>query len=212
MARWIRKPLPHHAMTPPPPLPKRQRMPKHVKLLCLVGVIGGLGSFAIVALRASGFVRPFVVPTSAMAPALEKNDRIFAGRLSLMHREAKRGEIVIFSTAHITEIMANAQGRVDEYFKRLVGLPGEQLRIDHERLLVNGVVPPELKDYRCTLVDSFGKGPNLEAGCIVPPDSVFVVGDNTDHSYDSRFWGFVPKADLTMVYLCHYWRSPTSQK
>ena len=132
-----------------------------------------------------------------------------AERLSVFVQEPKRGEIVVFSIAHIPQIVANGMSPNEVFIQRLAGLPGDHLRIENEQLLVNGKVPDELKDFRYTTV-TFPGSLDLNAGVTVPEGHCFMLGDNSKNSYDSRYWGYVPKEDIKGVYFAHYWRNPGS--
>lgn len=163
----------------------------------------------------------YKVPTSSMTPALLPGDFIFAYRLpygikvpltqvKLAVSSPERGEVVVFTYPE--------QPRVS-YVKRVVGLSGDRIQIEKGELSVNGQkltyeeVPPEISDQMLKdfispelfkIVEEkapegsrkllFQKGPNQSkfGPLIVPPNEVFLLGDNRDSSDDSRYWGTVP--------------------
>jgi signal peptidase I len=98
-------------------------------------------------------------------------------------REPKRQQIIVFR-APLPE-----QGFPD-FIKRCIGLPGDTLEIKKGVVYING--KPLDEPYR-------NQPPNpLEnrAAITVPPNSYFMMGDNRENSYDSRYWGFVPRANI----------------
>ena len=183
-----------------------QRMPIWVRWLLIFAIGSAVLFGALISLRLTGFASPYRVPTNGMSPAIKKGDHIIAERLSLYSREPRRGEIVVFSIAHIPPIVASGISPKEVFIQRLAGLPGEHLRIENEQLLVNGKVPDELKDFRYTTVTIPGSL-DLKTGVTVPDGHYLMLGDNSKNSYDSRYWGYVLKEDVKGVYVAHYWRA-----
>jgi signal peptidase I len=92
--------------------------------------------------------------------------------------------------------------------KRIVALPGEQVRIRDDQLYVNGnaLDEPYLKAHSTVRTDSGGCG--YAYGCeptIVPPGSYFVLGDNRDNSEDSRYFGFIRRENVIGRVFAIYW-------
>lgn len=183
-------------------------MPIWARWLLILAIGGALLFAALVSLRIAGLLRPYQVPSDGMSPAIKKGDHIMVERLSVFIREPKRGDMLVFTTRSIRAIMERS-GQASDFIQRLAGLPGEHLRIENEQLLVNGKVPDELKDFRYTTVTMVGSL-DLKAGVTVPEGHYFMLGDNSKNSYDSRYWGYVPKEDIKGVYVAHYWRNPGS--
>ena len=122
-------------------------------------------------------VEPFVVPTGSMLNTIQEGDRVIASRLAYVKDDPQRYDIVIFKYP---------DDEKQYYVKRIVGLPGETVEV------VNGVVYVTKTDGKTVqLDDSFvtKETPTGNYGpYTVPADSYFMMGDNRNHSEDSRFW------------------------
>ena len=113
------------------------------------------------------------VPSSSMHPTLQIRDRLLVNKLSYKFGEMQRGDIIIF------EPPPSVDSRYD-YVKRLIALPGDIVEITNGVLYINGEVVKE---------DYINEPPNYEyPPTQVPEGSLFVLGDNRNHSYDSHLW------------------------
>lgn len=139
----------------------------------------------------------FKVPTGAMQPTLNgvsgsaAADHIIADRLSYRFASPRRGDLVVFRTDGIYGIAPPAAF----YIKRVVGLPGERIVIRDGRVFADGRELGPADGIPAT-IDYFNHIKTNEPGFAVPEGSYFALGDNSRYSYDSRYWGAVPHANI----------------
>lgn len=191
-----------------------------------------------VLLRTFG-IEAFKIPSGSMENTLLVGDfllvnkAIYGARVPYTHvrlprfRKPRRGDIIVFRFPR--------DERVD-FVKRLIGLPGDTVEMRGGRVLVNGVVldepyvvhsgaeeDPGMEEFgwqRSFLVRSaearqgYHPSRNTWGPLVVPKESYFVLGDNRDNSYDSRYWGFVPDSLLAgqpwVVYYSYERDAPTT--
>ena len=128
-----------------------------------------------------------VVPTGSMLNTIHEGDRIIASRLAYIKEDPQRYDVIIFKYP---------DDETQIYVKRVIGLPGETVQV------VNGVVYVTKTDGETIqLDDSFVTNgtPEGDFGPFeVPADSYFMMGDNRNSSWDSRFWNnkFVNKEKI----------------
>jgi signal peptidase I len=135
-------------------------------------------------------MQAFYIPTGSMQPTLEINDRVLVNKLSYRLHDVNRGDIVVF------ERLPREVGpdNTKDLIKRVIGLPGESIVIKDDRVYVNGAVldEPYLPPGTRTVNTNSVHPCTNEAPCVVPPDSVWVMGDNRSSSQDSRVIGPIP--------------------
>ena len=169
----------------------------YVYLLCwLIGsvVIGNLVQMSIKA----NVVEAFKIPSGAMLNTLQIGDHIICNKLVYKISETKRGDIVIFPFP---------QDPAVQYVKRVIGLPGELIEIKNKKIFINGNLLNEPYAINITsTILSAGESPRDNMGPIeIPDNQLFLMGDNRDNSYDSRFWGFVNKSEIKGKVIYVYW-------
>lgn len=160
-------------------------------------------------------VKTFYIPSGSMESTLLIGDHLFVNRFiygdSLVdsvspNRDLKRGDVVIFRSL---------ERPTTDLVKRCIGLPGDTIQIVDKKLVVNG---QEVDDSSFTQRKDPRTFPNKRfivnrqnrirdnfGPFEVPEDHYFFLGDNRDHSYDSRFWGAVPKHYIKGRALMVYW-------
>ncbi len=143
-------------------------------------------------------IRTFVaearyIPSGSMLPTLQINDRLIIDKISYNFEKPQRGDIVVFNPTQALE----KQNFHDAFIKRLIGVPGDKVEVKGGRVYVNNC--PLQENYIASLPD-YHWGP-----VIVPPDSYLVLGDNRNNSYDSHYWGFVPRNRIIGRAIIRFW-------
>ena len=155
-------------------------------------------------------VQAFKIPSGSMLATLQIGDHILVNKLRYGIRVPIIGERVVrFSDPRRGDIIVFVYP-VDtskDFIKRVVGAPGDSVEIRHKQLYVND---EKVDDPHANFVDGPGDTSRLSprdnyGPVTVPEDKVFVMGDNRDRSYDSRFWGFVPIDDVKGKAFVIYW-------
>lgn len=155
-------------------------------------------------------VQSFKIPSGSMEDTLLIGDCLFVNkfvygikvpftdlRLPSL-RDPQRGDVVVFKYP---------EDRSKDFIKRLVGVPGDEIEVRDKRLYVNGIPeqnPRAVHKDQQVLPRALTKRDNF-GPVRVPANAYFVMGDNRDHSYDSRFWGFVSNSDLVGHAFIKYW-------
>lgn len=130
------------------------------------------------------------VDGSSMEPSLHHGEFILVSKLSYKIGEPDRGDVVVFDfPRNITQ----------EYIKRVIGLPGEQVRIENSNVYIDDQPLSEayIKD-----------APNYQGSWEVPEGTLFVLGDNRNNSSDSHNWGMVPLENVVGKAFFVYWPPP----
>jgi signal peptidase I len=138
-----------------------------------------------IALVARSFIAEVrYIPSESMVPTLQVGDRYVVEKLSYYFRSPQRGDVVAFRpTLELQE-----QNLRDDFVKRIVGTPGDTIEIRNYQVRVNGEIISEPYLREAT---NYRYGP-----VIIPKNQYFVLGDNRNQSYDSHFWGFVPRSNI----------------
>jgi signal peptidase I len=158
-------------------------------------------------------VHPFYSPVGSMEPSLHHGDHLLVNKTA---RDPQRGEMVVFRYP------------VDPsqtFIKRVIGLPGDRIHLENKTVVRNGERLTEsyvqhnsgyFDEYR----DNFPGVPNVrlmaqanamlakdvsQGEVVVPENTLFVLGDNRDVSLDSRYFGFVPQANIIGRPWMVYW-------
>jgi signal peptidase I len=177
-------------------------------------------------------VQAFVIPTGSMEDTLLVGDHLLVDKLAyapagpiskyvLPYTDVQRGDIIVFR--YPVDIRQT-------FVKRVVGVPGDRIRIENKQVIRNGARIDEPFKYHKTEFndsyrDNFPSQPYLQLSegaiemlekhvvngeVVVPPNSYFAMGDNRDNSLDSRYWGFVPRANIIGKPLIIYWSYETT--
>lgn len=176
----------------------------------------------IVLILRSFIAEPFRIPSGSMMPTLLHGDFILVNkfsygiRLPVLHKKVlnigspERGDVAVFRFP---------KNPADDYIKRVIGLPGDHIAYRDKKLYINGELMAQNKSgiYEGQGANSVMNGAtilredldqqphdillkkigyNAPSEFMVPQNHYFVMGDNRDHSSDSRIWGFVPEENL----------------
>jgi signal peptidase I len=146
---------------------------------------------------------------------MDTGDQVFVDKMSYHFAPPKRGEVFVFKTTGIRRIRMPRGVESQHYIKRLAGMPGDSLRIDAPKLLIDGHLPAEKTLLRVIAAQDGYRGyaniagfPFLNTPAAtfdVPQDQYFALGDNSYHSSDSRAWGGVPAKNVSGRGFLVYW-------
>ena len=145
--------------------------------------------------------------------AVDTGDQVFVDKFTYNFVKPHRGDVFVFRTDHIFGILGDPETGAPFYIKRLVGEPGDTLRINSPLLYVNSKVAEGAGFARVmSAKDGYrGYSPgNTYLGdpyqtFTISPHSYFAMGDNSYNSYDSRWWGPVPEENVVGRGLFVYW-------
>jgi signal peptidase I len=186
------------------------RLPRRARIV-VDWIVTIVGAIAIVLAIKAWVVNPYRISSSSMEPTLHCarpapgcearfSDRVLANRFIYHFRDPKRGEIVVFKTTPAVQRKCSAGGT---FVKRIVGLPGETVRLrlirGREYVYINGrrLEEPYIQPRR----RAFGP----EATYKVPKGKYFLMGDNRSSSCDSRQWGGMPRGNILGKVFMTYW-------
>jgi signal peptidase I len=161
------------------------------------------------------FIRTFVVqafkiPSGSMLPTLLIGDHLLVNKFVYGIRMPFTGELLIpIQRPHFGDIIVFRfpKDRSIDYIKRVIGTPGDTVEIRDKKIFVNGEA---VKDPNAHYTSNSTLGPDASprdnfGPILVPENKLFVMGDNRDNSYDSRFWGFVDQKDILGKAFMLYW-------
>lgn len=134
-----------------------------------------------------------------MSPTLQDNDLLIASRIDYRLHAPERGDIIILRSP------------IDpghDYIKRLIGLPGDRILIHDRQVLVNGVALEEPYVKHWVVTGNWPPGPDDVDGTRVPDGMYFVMGDNRDHSSDSRLFGWISRDQIDGKAVVRFWPIP----
>jgi len=168
-----------------------------------------LTAIAIAAALKMFVLGAFQIPSSSMERTLLPGDFIMVSKLAFNIGAVERGDIIVFDAPPSTRI----DERQDALIKRVVGVPGDTIKLTANVVYVNGNEqpnPPLSASTNLVVPDLLPIAGNIERTVVVPDKHYFVLGDNRANSYDSRFWGFLHESTIVGAPLFVYWSYGTS--
>ena len=180
-------------------------------------------------------LQAYVVPTGSMTGTVLIGDHLFVDKLAyappggltgrlLPYQDVGRGDIIVFR--YPLDLKQN-------YVKRVIGVPGDRVRLENKRLILNGTPAAEPyvrtdNSFQSRYLNNFPRDLDIiieqrgldmlanhvrDGELIVPPGHYFAMGDNRDNSADSRFWGLVPRENIVGKPVVIFWSydAPTEQ-
>lgn len=153
------------------------------------------------------FIQAFKIPSGSMIPTLLVKDRLMVNKLRygplipIINKripgfgEIERGDIIVF---------IYPEDRKRDFIKRLIAFEGETVEIKRGDIYINDelIETPKIKN---TYYYNKGQYGQFHQKIVVPEGHVFVLGDNSASSSDSRFWGFVPEKNIIGKAEFIYW-------
>ncbi|MFQ5579004.1 MAG: signal peptidase I [Nitrospiria bacterium] len=169
----------------------------------------------VIAIVLALFIRTFVVqafkiPSGSMIPTLAIGDHILVSKfiygvrlpftdiVLIPFQKPDRGDIIVFRFP---------KDERKDFIKRVVGIPGDTIEVKEKALYLNGIKQEEsfaIHDEATIPLRSLDNRDNF-GPISVPQNAYFVMGDNRDHSLDSRFWGFVDFSKIKGQAFLIYW-------
>jgi signal peptidase I len=162
--------------------PEEREKPSGIRNVVEWVVIAG-GALLVAFVIKTFLLQAFYIPSLSMAPTLHVNDRVLVNKLSYDLHDVNRGDLVVFVSP------PNEGSETKDLIKRVIGLPGETVESRDGRILINGQVLDEPYLDRGVTTGALDK-------VVVPPDHLWVMGDNRANSRDSRFFGPVPESTV----------------
>ena len=190
-------------------------------------------------------VQAFKIPTGSMENTLLIGDHLLVNKFAFAYqldglrrllpgREIHRGDVLVFKFPG-SDSEDQSQEPGEHFVKRVIGVPGDRIRVVHRQVFLNGEVlkephvhhsyPDQLRpgDEFPPPAGEYARGATLrwtediksylkDGEIVVPAGRYFVMGDNREQSWDSRFWGFVPRELISGRPLLIYWSFETPRE
>ncbi len=182
--------------------PRWQKMLKEYSEALIIAIILAL-------IIRSFFIQAFKIPSGSMLETLQIGDHLLVSKIvygikvPFTHymlaefSDPKHGDIVVFEFP---------EDPSKDFIKRVIGLPGDTIEIREKQVFRNGEKLDEPYTQHTDSITNSSRRDNM-APVVVPEGKYFVMGDNRDESYDSRFWGFVDRNKIKGKAWLLYWSS-----
>ena len=178
--------------------------PKKPKRVLLILLIAGIvltpnmkvnPYYWLQSLVKNNFFEAFSVPDGPMEPTIRAGDLVLVSKLAYRKSDPQRGDVVVFRSPPDLDVF---------WIKRVKGIPGDSFEIRDYKFFVNEKMVGEypsvyvIKNLNSKFQAEFSPSE-------IPPDKYFVLGDNSEKSYDSRHWGFLARENIIGKAFKIYW-------
>jgi len=145
-------------------------------------------------------VEPRYIPSNSMVPTLRVGDQLAVEKVSTLVRLPQANEVILFRPPPAARKTSKKKSKTTSnklvFVKRVVAGPGDEVYVHDGIVYVNG--HPRREPFADAPLYSWGPH-------VVPPDCLFVLGDNRNKSFDSHVWGFLPKDYVVGHAILRYW-------
>ncbi|NQU73111.1 MAG: signal peptidase I [Candidatus Omnitrophica bacterium] len=141
-------------------------------------------------------VQAFKIPSGSMRPTFIEGDRILVNKFIYRFKKPERGDIIVFKYP---------EDMKKDFVKRLIATPEETIEIKDGNVYIDNQLVEDPYVIREIFYYNRGQYGKTARKIAIPPDSYYVLGDNSSSSRDSRYWGFVPKKNLLGKAFFIYW-------
>ena len=143
------------------------------------------------------------IPSESMQNTIMMGDQIFGSRLSYLKADPQRYDIIIFIYPDDNNDPTIPAGKKTYFIKRVIGLPGETVTIENGHVYINDETMPLDESFLAEPAVNYGEKLVYD----VPEGHYFVMGDNRNHSKDSRYWDdpYVSKEEILGKAVFRYW-------
>jgi signal peptidase I len=142
------------------------------------------GALIVALLIKTFLIQAFYIPSESMVPELAVGDRVLVNKLSYKLHDVNRGDLVVFERPE-----GEPNQDVKDLIKRVVALPGEEVVIEDNSVWIDGERLDESYLPTGTVTKQGTTNCTTTSPCAVPEGSIWVMGDNREHSFDSRYFG-----------------------
>ncbi|MBJ6723811.1 signal peptidase I [Geomesophilobacter sediminis] len=195
--------------TPAPSAPKEAELQPAKKHIVREYVESILVAIVLALFIRTYIVQAFKIPSGSMEDTLAIGDHILVNKFIygtkipfngsvLKLRDPRRGDVIVFEYP---------EDPTKDFIKRVIGVPGDTVEVKDKHVYVNGQLysnPHEIHKEQDVVPKEMNPR-DFKDPVKVPANSYFVMGDNRDRSYDSRFWGFVSRDKIKGLAFIKYW-------
>ena len=168
---------------------RKEKKPRSLRRTIIewVAVIGG--GIAIALLIEAFLIQAFWIPSASMEPTLDVGDRVLVNKRAYTFGDVGRGDIVVFERPDSDVGGLGGEGDANDLIKRVIAVEGDSIEARQGRVFVNGERREESYLEADTPTDNLPRQR-------IPPDHLFVMGDNRTDSEDSRVFGPISEDDI----------------